>query len=299
METTSEQLEWDDIRVFLATLRASSLRGAAEKLGVSHPTARRRINALEERLGFRLFDRRPDGLHATPQAVELQDAAEEVERAVFALGRAAQAAEPQLRGPVRVTLPDMLATDLLMPDLVEFSERWPDIELRIDASYGLADLAAREADIAVRGVPHGKLPQEDLAGRLVATVHKAVYGHGDHWIGWRGAKEDAAWIADTPFPELPVRGAMNDAALQRAACAAGMGLTMLPCFLAEPLLPRRSEPVPSVDIWVLVHPDLRRSPRLRVFRDAMVAAIRRQRPRLEGRPGDVEGKAVSLAEAER
>jgi DNA-binding transcriptional LysR family regulator len=71
--------------------------------------------------------------------------------------------------------------------------------------------------------------------------------------------------------------------LQRAACLAGMGLTMLPCFFAEPLLPRRTEPEPRFDLWVLVHPDLRRSPRLRIFRDSVVDAVKRAAPRLEDR----------------
>ncbi len=277
-----EQMNWDDVRVFLATMRAPSLRRAAENLGVSHPTARRRLNALEERLGLQLFDRRTSGLHATVQAVELQVAAEAVERAMHELGRVAQAADPELRGPIRVTLPEIFATDLLMADFVAFGQRWPQIELQIESSYVVADLSRREADVALRAMPHGKLPDADLAGRLVATASSAVYGFGDCWIGWHGAEKDAGWVRTTPFPDLPVRGALNDGMLQRTACAAGMGLTQLPCFFAEPLLTRRTEPVPAFDLWVLVHPDLRRSPRLRIFRDAMVEAIKRHRPRLEG-----------------
>jgi DNA-binding transcriptional LysR family regulator len=79
-----------------------------------------------------------------------------------------------------------------------------------------------------------------------------------------------------------VSGAMNDLKLQRSACAAGMGLTMLPCFFAEPLLERCTEPVPAFDIWVLVHPDLKRNARLRIFRDAIVEAIKKHGPRLRG-----------------
>jgi len=63
-----------------------------------------------------------------------------------------------------------------------------------------------------------------------------------------------------------------------------MGMTVLPCHFADPYLERRSEPMPSYDIWVLVHPDLRRSLRLRVFRDEMVAALKRLQPTLAGRP---------------
>ena len=169
-----------------------------------------------------------------------------------------------------------------MPDLVAFQQRWPEIELCVDSSYGVADLEKREADVAIRAVPHGKHPAEHLTGRLAGVSYNAIYGEGDHWIGWTGRSEDESWVHETPFPDLPVRGFMNDPQLQRAACSAGLGLTVLPCFFAEPHLRRRSEPQPHFDIWLLVHPDLRRSPRLRTFRDAMVAAVKRAQPRLRG-----------------
>ena len=77
---------------------------------------------------------------------------------------------------------------------------------------------------------------------------------------------------------------MLDGALLRSACAAGLGMARLPCFLADGHLERRTEPEPGLDIWVLVHPDLRRNPRLRLFRDMVVDALKQQRDRLEGRP---------------
>lgn len=278
-----DDLNWDHLRVFLATMRAKSLRGAADELRLSHPTARRRLGALEEQLGLQLFERRRDGLHPTLEAGDLEHAAEEVERAVQALGRVAQAADPALRGPIRVTTPDIVATELLMDAFVAFSERWPQIDLEVLPSYGIANLDRREADVAIRAVPHGKRPAEHLTGRMAGTSYAAVYGRGDAWIGWKGEAEDRAWIAETEFPDLPCRGAMDDPMLQRAACARGLGLTKLPCFFAEPLLERRTEPKPSFDLWVLVHPDLRRSPRLRTFRDAMVDAIKAEAPALAGR----------------
>ena len=276
-------MDWDHVRIFLATLRAKSLRQAAEQLGLSHPTARRHLNAFESQLGLQLFDRRSDGLHATPEAAQLKVAAEEVEKAVQALGRVALAADPELRGPIRVTLPDIFGSDLLMPDFAEFMRQWPEIDLQIDADYAVADLDRREADVAIRIMQKGKLPAEHLAGRKAARMFKAIYGQGDCWIGWLGGERDRPWISETPFPEHPIRGAMNNPDLQRSACAAGMGLTMLPCFFAEPLLERISEPIYGFDIWVLVHPDLRDNPRLRVFRDFVFEALRRHRPRLEGR----------------
>ena len=75
---------------------------------------------------------------------------------------------------------------------------------------------------------------------------------------------------------------MHNPETMRAACIAGLGLGRLPCFYAEPLLKRRTAPVPLADAWVLVHPDLRRSPRLRVFRDEITATLERLQPRLAG-----------------
>ncbi|MCP4449295.1 MAG: LysR family transcriptional regulator [Myxococcales bacterium] len=276
------ELDWDHVRVFLVTMRSSSLQQAAEELGLSHPTARRRLNALEEQLGLRLFDRRSDELHATEQAVELQHAAEEVETAIRSISRVAHASDPDLRGPVRVTAPDIIATSLLMSDFADFCERWPEIDLHVSAGYEIASLERREADVALRATPHGKMPDANIAGRLAGTAYKSVYGQGSCWIGWEGAKKDASWVRESPIPKLPICGEMNDPMLQRNACAAGMGLTMLPFFFAEPLLERRSAPIPAFDIWVLVHPDLKRNARLRISRDAIVEAIKKHGLRLAG-----------------
>ncbi len=277
------RLRWDDVRIFLATMRATSLREASEELGVSRPTVGRRIDALEQRLRVRLFERRSDGLHATPEAVQLQQRASEVERSMLALARAAHAADSQIAGPVRVTLPDAVASELLMPDFAAFAEKWPQIELFFLPNYGISSLADGAADVAIRFMPHGVAPQADLAGRLAATAYVAAYGSGDRWIGQRGPTKDTAFFERTSFSDLPIWGAMPNAGMQRAAAIAGMGRVLLPCFYAEPTLERQSEPMPGFDIWVLVHPDLRRTPRLRVFRDAVVEALRRKRPRLEGR----------------
>jgi len=277
-----EKLNWDDVRIFLATMRAASLRQAAQDLGVSRPTASRRLDALEERLGLKLFERRPDGLHATPAGVGLVDTAEDVERAMLAMARAAQAEDKELRGPVRVTVPAIVASDLLMPAFAAFCKRWPQIDLHISGSYEVTSLAGREADVAIRFMPHGVSPAPHLTGRLVATAYTAEYGFGDRWIGQRGGAFDQQWVKESNFPHLPVSGSMLDGEMQRAACAAGMGMANLPCFIAEPRLTRRSVPKPGLDIWLLVHPDLRRNPRLRVFRNAMVDALKELEPRLHG-----------------
>ena len=276
-------LVWDDIRLFLVVLRAGSFRSAARELGVSRPTAARRLAELEQRLGVVLFERKSDGLHMTTAAAALRTRAEEVEEAVRGLTRAAQGVDPELQGTVRVTVPAIVAQELLMDDFVAFCNRWPQIEIEISSAYSVESLTEQRADVAIRFMPVGVSPDSELHGRRVATANIAIYGHGDCWIGQRGAAFDRAWAEHTPWPDLPIKGAIIDGALQRQACAAGLGMARLPCFFADGHLERRTEPEPGLDVWVLVHPDLRRNPRLRLFRDMVVESLTRQRARLEGR----------------
>ena len=288
---TPNQLDWDDVRLFLAVLRAGSFRRAATKLGVSRPTAARRLETLEKRLGVALFDRRPDGLHATPAAAVLRERAQAVEDAMQELTRAAQGADPELQGTVRVTVPGIVAEELLIEDIVAFCRRWPQIDVEISGAYSLESLSLQQADVAIRFMPLGVAPSDELHGRKVGTASVAVYGRGESWIGQLGAGRDA-WVADTPWPDQPVRGAIIDGALQRRACALGLGMARLPCFFADGHLERRTEPEPGLDVWVLVHPDLRRNPRLRLFRDMVADALKRQKDRLEGRRPELTRKAA-------
>ncbi len=282
-------LDWDLLRHFLAAMRTNTLREAAGRLGVSHPTIRRRLSALEGQLGVTLFERGPAGLEATPAASELLGLAEQVEAAVQAVGRRASATDTALAGPVRVTVPDLLMSHLLMPDLVAFADRWPEILLQVDSSYDLADLGDRQTDVAIRAMPVGTEPSGCLVGRRAAQVYTAIYGRDHQWIGWNGDERDRAWTRDDVFPDRPIVAGMPNMFLQKAACAEGLGLALLPCFLAEPDLERWTDPTPSTDLWVLVHPDLRRTPRLRLFRDEMVAALERLHPRLAGDAGQGPG----------
>ena len=274
---------WDDVRLLLALLRTPSVRKAATDLGISRPTVARRLEAMEDRLGLRLFDRGNDGLHATPAAEALRPAAEEAERAMLAMSQAVLAADQQMRGPIRVAMPAVAAADLLMPALVAFTERWPLVTIDVIGSYQVSDLARQEADVAIRFMPRGKAPEGDLVGRHVATAWWAIYGEGRAWLAHGNGEADLAWIRETPFPDLPIRANILDGEILRAACALGMGRARLPCFFAEPRLAPLTEPVPGLDVWVLVHANLRHNPRLRAFRDAMVDALIHLRPRLEGR----------------
>ncbi len=288
--TESDPLNWDNLRIFLAVMRESSLRKAAERLGVSHPTIRRRLESLEEQLGLRLFDRRHDGLHPTREAENLLERAKHVEASVQALSRCANNADPKLEGIIHVTGLDIILSELLAPELAAFAKRYPSIELRIQATYELVNLGSLEADVAIRIKTNGQWPEEDLTGRKAAPLYAALYGHADTWLGWDGNESDHPNGSMFPNESIPRWGIADNVYLQRALCLEGMGLSVLPCFMGDPCLERRSEPQYVGDLWILVHPDLQDNPRLRLFRDEMFEAIKRHRPALAGEGPRLQGK---------
>ncbi len=197
-------------------------------------------------------------------------------------GRRARGTAPELKGRIEISAPDVLVSELLMPSFAALIERWRDLHLHIAPSEQLADLARRQADIAVRVVPSGSSPDDDLTGRKAATIYTAVYGEEHQWIGYYGDERDRGWIRSDRFEDVPVACSMANTYAVWAACLEGLGLAELPCFLVEPALSRRTAPEAWGDIWVLVHPDLRKSPRLKIVRDELVSALKKLQPRLRG-----------------
>ncbi len=120
---------WDDIKLFLALMRTGSVRAASAKLGVSHSTVARRIDAMERKLAVRLFDRLPTGYVVTPVGEDMLKVAEQVEDELEGLQRRIIGRDHKLAGRIQVTMVDALATNLLMPDLVEFTRKYPAIDL--------------------------------------------------------------------------------------------------------------------------------------------------------------------------
>ena len=289
---------WDDLRYFLAVARKGSIRGAAAGLKVNHSTVSRRIDAFEKKLDVRLFERLSTGYLITQAGEEMLQSAEQVEGEIAAIDRRVVGRDARLSGLLRVTLHESLAQKLLMPDLAVFCETYPGIELELIVSQSMANLAKREADVAIR---ISNDPPDTLVGRRVLKYAAAIYASKDYlsrhdftcggknltWIGWNDAVSDPQWVRDSPYPEAPARNRIFNPQAQLEATKAGMGLSMLPCFMGdtEPTL-RRVPPAttsPGRDIWLLTHEDLRNTARVRRFLDFMAEAMLAKRDLIEGR----------------
>ncbi len=284
-------MDWNDLRYFLALARSGSVRAAGASLGVSHSTVLRRVEALEERLGTRLFDRSRGGYTLTQAGQEMVPGAERIEDEMAALERGLVGKDAQLEGDVSITCCDPWVADLLLRELRGFCHNNPGIQLHVGADGRPFDLSKREADIAIRALARSKQPPQHLIGTRVAALRMANYVAIEHADRLDPDREgsDARWASfDDPDIQTELAGAGSYAHLQAwggfssltvlvSAVKAGYGIAMLPSYVgdSEPSLRRLSHDDDRHlgDLWLLSHPDLRSNARLKACRQAISRAF--------------------------
>jgi DNA-binding transcriptional LysR family regulator len=275
-------IDWDDLRAALAAHRQKSLGRASRALGVDPTTVGRRIAALEDALGARLFDKTPAGLSPTPAGLALVVRAERAEAEILAAERELGGADRRLSGGVRITASDGIVHYVLLPALSDLRRAHPGIALELRADTRPLDLSRREADVAVR-LARPKEPS--LVARRLGAVRFALYA-GEGYLARRGAPRapkdlaghdlvgfDAAlddlpqvrWLKKTVRePRWAVRATTTTA--QAIACAEGAGIALLGTFVAAreprlvPVLARHAPP--PRDAWLVVHEDMRKNARV-------------------------------------
>jgi len=292
-------MDWDNLRFFLAVARKGSIRGASDILSVNHSTVSRRITSFEKKLSVRLFERLPSGYVLTPAGEEMLKSAQHIEDEIVKLDRQVIGRDTELNGVLRVTMPTGLATHLLMPDLAAFSKHYPGIQLELAFSSEEFNLRKREADVAIRLTPN---PPDYLVGRRILRPARGVYASHDYlksndsssipnnlnWIGWDEISLQSHRYKDSQFSVASVKHKADDILAQLEAVKAGMGIAMLPCFLADtvPTLERlelMTSESSCGDLWILTHEDLRATARVRAFIDFMIEVFESHRDLLEGR----------------
>jgi len=288
-------MNWDDMRLFLAVARTGSISGAGRQLGVQHSTVSRRMRQLEEKLGARLLERKKTGYEITAAGEKIKLAAEHMESEILSVDGSVQGRDTRLVGPLRVTAINNMASSILMPMFAAFSRQHPEVELHIIVSNTDARLAQREADVAIRLTNH---PADSLIGTRAVTVASTIYGSRDYLATVRKQGARAKWLGvecchfHRTWTKQQCDGQAHtfysdDTLLTLAALKQGLGVSYLPCFMGdtEPQLERVGEPDAAHDLglWILIHPDLKRTARVRAFREFILDEIRQQSTVFEGR----------------
>jgi len=285
-------MNWDDLRFFLALSREKTVSGAGRVLAVKHTTVARRIAALEKRIGSRLFDRLPSGYAMTQVAENLYIHALAVEEEVQAADREVFGMDNKLSGILKLTASHNAFTRLVIPKWGKFIDQYPDIDIEFLTSTGLADLASRQADIALRFSPK---PPEYLVGREVASMHHGVYASRDYLNRKRSSDKLILWEQEHSMPEwasdhffgASVAARTTEIMTMLELVKTSLGIARMPCYIAdtEPRLCRINLPLSpsSWGVWVLSHVDLRSTARVRVCREFLTGIIEGQRDLIEGR----------------
>ena len=289
---TSANPDWSLYRSFLSVLRTGSLSAAAREEGLTQPTVGRHVDALEKVLGVPLFTRSQHGLTPTEAALELQPYAESLEATAAALVRAA-VGRAGTRGTVRITASEVVGAEVLPAILTQVHELHPEITIELVLSNRTEDLLQREADIAVRMV---RPTQQALLARHVGDVELGLHARRDY-LERRGVPtslddlrkhtligfdRENAFIRSVRAGGLPIERGMfalrSDSDLaQLAALRAGFGIGVCQVGLA-----RRSADLVRVmaksflfklEVWIVMHSDLRSSARCRVAADALAAGL--------------------------
>jgi len=294
-------VDWENLRFFLALARERTLSDAARRLRVNHSTVARRIARLERDLGIALFDRGPRGYDVTAQAVRLIEHAERMEGEIDTLHRRLAGEQVDLEGVVRITTVDSFANYFLTPELPRFHARFPSIHIELVCSNQELNLGRREADMALR---LGRPRDSGLVARKLADIPYFLYGArsvvralkttdlaglGDEpFLGYDNGLFNVAqetWL-DQVIKERRTVFRTNTLEPLLTAARAGLGLVMLPAFVAGRDAGLARVPVaqtmPPRELWLLVHGDLRRAPRIRAALDFVVDLAARQQRRLAG-----------------
>jgi len=279
---STSKLDWDDARIFLAAYRSGSLLGAAQILGVSHSTVRRRLAGLEAALDARLFTATPEGLIPTDAAEKAFAAAERVETAMITFSEGVAGDARDLQGALVITTVDGLVY-IIAPAISAYADKHPNVRITVNTDNRFFDLARREADLAVRLT---NAPDETLFGRKIGVVAYAPYATRSlikqcgkafaelPWVLWdasAGATGTEQWVNKHAGGAAPAARVTNVTSMVSLA-RAGVGAALLPVPLAKSAgLVQLAEPVPGfdMDLWCLCHRDLRHSERVRAFMDQL------------------------------
>lgn len=285
-------LDWNDLRYFLAVARTGSTLAAAKNLKVSQSTVSRRVTALEDAIGVKLFIRKPSGYTLTPRGESVLPAAESVEAAVLSFSDSIAAEARRVAGTVRLTTVESAANAWIIPTLGLLRARYPDLRLEIMTSDQNLDLSRGEADVALR---FGAKPTEEaLIVRHLVDMQESFYAHEQlvAELGMPNSLEDLSryplimtmdeggtinrWLAEH-FPDAEIAHRANTLSSIILSVRSGIGASILPCLMGDDTrgLVRLLQPIAELTTpgWMVTTDDARRQPHIRALIDFVVEQI--------------------------
>jgi DNA-binding transcriptional LysR family regulator len=298
----ADRLDWSWLRDFGVVAEVGSLSEAARRLGVSQPTLTRRMAALEERLGAEVLRRGPRGIELTETGEAILQPIRQMREAAGQVDVTATGRDAALSGVVRVSATEGFANYWCTPVLLDFQRAHPAIRIEVDVRNRNANLLRREADVALR---LGRPRQQELVARRLGEVGLGLYASTEYLerFGQPSSPEALAehacvgfdesivnteagrWVESLAGPSRPVfRSTSLLTQLQAICCGWGIGMSAV--FIADrhPELERVLHGVErALEAWLVTHPGLRRSARIRAVFDYIAERFAADREWIAGR----------------
>jgi DNA-binding transcriptional LysR family regulator len=274
---------WDSLRFFLAAAETNSISSAARSLASNPSTVSRHIDALEQGLGEKLFKRSAKGLRLTARGQLVFEQAQKIQQSVHKIQQPSEDNKESAKGTVRLSLPEGLGLEILMPSLGDFYKRYPDIKLVFNLSATTANLTQTEADISVRlfcpdedqliikclgemkmGLYASKAYEKThgLPTRLKDLRKHRVITYGDHL----SILPENQWLLN--HSDESQRVLSSDSTVTRfKAAIAGAGISLQPVVMAQTnaeLVPLfAAVKLPTHAVWLVYHEGIQHVSRIR------------------------------------
>ena len=276
---------WDEIRTAFQVARSGTVSGAAEKLGVHHATVIRHLDALEQRLGVKLFQRHARGYTATEAGQDLLQVAQATDDQFTQLAGRIKGQGEGVSGDLVVTSLGM-ASRMLTPILVDFQAEHPEVRVRYRTGDRVFRLEYGEAHVAIRA---GSMPEEpDNVVQPFMQQQMALVA-SDSYVARHGMPKDeddlkshyfvshdednsrapfTRWLREfVPEDRFTYRATENRNMQDAIIAGAGVGFVLAQELAHHPelteVIPRRDEW--SAPLWIVTHVDLHRTTKVQSF----------------------------------
>ncbi|NDH61317.1 MAG: LysR family transcriptional regulator [Alphaproteobacteria bacterium] len=277
--------DWDDVRFFLAVAKTGSFSAAATQLNTKQTTVGRRIQALEHRLGAKLFDRHRHGMEVTPAARGVLMQAESMMSNAASIERHLAGLDREMAGIVRIAATEGLAATWLVPRLSELRRIHSDIVVQVIVGDQVLDLATRQADLAIR---YFRPTSNQLVAARVGQFSMSIFAAPSYveQYGLPKRLEDLSehHIVDhTTLHSLPIMKAWsevverstsvvlrtNSSFAANEAVKVGYGLSVFPDYVAKGSNIIRAPIDLNItrDVWLVSHEETNKGARIRTVID--------------------------------
>jgi DNA-binding transcriptional LysR family regulator len=296
-------MKWrfDDLLTFLDVMETGSITATAARLNLSKSVVSKRISDLEAALGIELFQRTPRKLLPSNHALDFVERIRPLVREIVEAADTVGGRNSAIRGTLRITAPMTFGTLYLGRMIADFARQYPDLEIAVEFEDRMIDLVRGGYDVGIR---IGILKDSSLIARKLCTDARVICCSPDFaatnglpqnleelgsfaCIDYSNVNTSQLWQFENPRAPgepiaVPMHGRIvaNNGEAMRDMAIAGLGLVLLPMFIAAdalrtgtlvPVLPEL-RPLPY-NIHAVYPPTRHVSAKVRAFVDHVVRHI--------------------------